>query len=150
MFVFLEAEIFSGGGIAGEGFAGGVAPAGGVKKFARAVVGNFDHGCPRINTDEPPARSKTKTRGLSKTADHPGRNCSGESKAETGPEVGKTRPLQFRRIFRDAGFKLTNLSVSGCDIHPFARPSVRVQFFVNQPKQIALIGTALFFETGIG
>jgi hypothetical protein len=42
------------------------------------------------------------------------------------------------------------MSVSGCDIHPFARPPVRVQFFVNQLKKIALIETALFFKAGIG
>src|ERR1035437_2519949 len=71
-------------------------------------------------------------------------------KTETGLEVGKTWSLQFRCVFPDAGFELTNLSVSGCDIHPFARLPVRAQFFVNQLKQIALIGTALFFETEIG
>ena len=58
--------------------------------------------------------------------------------------------LQFRCVFRDAGFKLTNLSVSGCNIHPLARPPVRVFFFVNQLKPIALIGTVLFFETETG
>jgi len=78
------------------------------------------------------------------------RNHFGESKAETGLEAGKTWSLQFRCVFCDAGFNHANLSVSGCDIHPFACPPVRVQFFVNQLKQIALIGTALFFETGIG
>ena len=56
LFILLQAEIFSGGGIAGEGFTGCVAPDGGVKKFARAVVENFNHGWELINTNEPPAR----------------------------------------------------------------------------------------------
>jgi hypothetical protein len=46
-FILSQAEIFSGGGIAGEGFTGGVAPGGGVKEFARAVVEHFDHGLTR-------------------------------------------------------------------------------------------------------
>ena len=92
---------------------------------------------------------KNKVRGLAKPVAHPGENSFGESKAETGLEVGTTWLLQFRRTFREAGFELTNSSVTGCNIHPFAHPPVRVQFFVNQLKQTALIGTALFFETGI-
>jgi len=92
---------------------------------------------------------KNTVRGSVETGGSPGENSFGESKAKTGLDVGATRPFQFRRTFSDAGFKLTNLSVTGCDIHPFARPPVRVQFRVNQLKQIVLIGTALFFETGI-
>ncbi len=92
---------------------------------------------------------KNKARAPAETGGSLGEDCFGESKTETGLEVGKTWSLQFRCVFPDAGFELTNLSVSGCDIHPFARPPVRAQFFVNQLKPIALIGTVLFFETGI-
>ena len=37
---FLQAGIFSRGSVAGERFKGGVAPAGGFKKFAGVVVGH--------------------------------------------------------------------------------------------------------------
>src|ERR1035437_5924984 len=65
---------------------------------------------------------KNKVRAPAETGGSLGEDYFGESKTETGLEVGKTWSLQFRCVFPDAGFELTNLSVSGCDIHPFARP----------------------------
>jgi len=57
--------------------------------------------------------------------------------------------FQISRIFPDARFNLIRPSESGCDIHLCACPPVGVQFPVNELKQIARIGIALFFETGI-